>query len=142
MSRFGEAMDDDFNTAGALGHLFDFIRKINRWLSSDPDLGSGAHRSLAEGARDRILQAGSVLGVFHEQAESFFVALRARRLDWLGMDEAEIQAAIERRLEARSNKDFSTADAIRDELAERGIGLKDDPTGTSWTVQRGLTPQG
>ena len=142
MSRFGEAMDDDFNTAGALGHLFDFIRKINRWLGSDPDLNSGARRSLAEGARDRILQAGSVLGVFHEQAESFFVALRARRLDWLGMDEGEIQSAIERRLEARSNKDFAAADAIRDELAERGIGLKDGPTGTKWMVQRDLIPQG
>ncbi len=141
MVRFGEAMDDDFNTAGALGHLFDFIRKLNRWLRSDPNLNSVATRALAEGARDRLLQAGSILGIFHEKAESFFVALRNRRLSWLGIDEKEIQSAIERRLEARRNKDFSAADAIRDELANRGIGLKDGPTGTSWIVQRDLSPQ-
>jgi cysteinyl-tRNA synthetase len=142
MTRFGEAMDDDFNTAGALGHLFDFIRKVNRWLSTQPDLNSPAPRALAEGARDRILQAGSVLGIFHEQANRFFVDLRTRRLTWLGIDEAEIEAAIKRRLEARQNKDFAAADAIRDELAERGIGLKDGASGTNWIVQRGLKPQG
>jgi cysteinyl-tRNA synthetase len=141
MTRFSEAMDDDFNTAGALGHLFDFIRKVNRWLSSQPDLNSPALRALAEGARDRILQAGSVLGIFHEQADSFFVDLRTRRLTWIGVDEAEIEIAIKRRLEARENKDFVAADAIRDELAERGIGLKDGPSGTNWIVQRDLKPQ-
>jgi len=141
LERFGEAMDDDFNTAGALGQLFDFVRKVNRWLGSDPDLSSPPLRALASGARERLLQAGSTLGVLHEQAESFFVALRARRLAYLGLEESAIQDSIERRLEARSNRDFAAADAIRDELEGRGIGLNDGPNGTTWTVQRALAAQ-
>jgi cysteinyl-tRNA synthetase len=141
MGRFGDAMDDDFNTAGALGHVFDFVRKVNRWLGSDPDLESPPRRGLAEAARDRLLQTGATLGIFHEQAEPFFVALRARRLAYLGIDENEIQAAIEQRLQARKDRDFAAADAIRDELVGRGIGLKDGPDGTTWTVQRALAAQ-
>ena len=96
---------------------------------------------LGAGARERLLQAGSVLGLFNENAESFFVALRARRLTYLGIEESAIQEAIEKRLEVRSNRDFAAADAIRDELEARGIGLKDGPSGTTWTVQRVLTAQ-
>ncbi len=141
MERFGAAMDDDFNTAGALGQVFDFLRKVNRWLGANPDLSAPELAALAAGARDRLLQAGSVLGIFHEQAEDFFTGLRTRRLSYLGIEESEIDAAIERRLEARNSRDFAAADAIRDELSERGIALKDGPDGTNWTVQRSLVAQ-
>ncbi|MBJ94650.1 MAG: cysteine--tRNA ligase [Rickettsiales bacterium] len=141
LERFGEAMDDDFNTAGALGHLFDFIRKVNRWLGGEPDFSVVARVQLARAARDRILRAASTLGVLNERAESFFSGLRERRLRWLGIEEREIQQAIDKRLEARSQRDFAAADRIRDQLAERGIALKDSPQGTTWTVQRDLSPR-
>ncbi|HCP48163.1 MAG TPA: hypothetical protein DIU15_19145, partial [Deltaproteobacteria bacterium] len=139
LNKFDSAMDDDFNTAGALGHVFDFVRKVNRWLASEPELTQGPQQKLAEAARDRLLQVGASLGIFHEPAAEFFDGLRDRRLRFLGIDEAEIEDAIQRRIEAREARDFPAADAIRDELIERGVGLKDGAAGTTWVVQRGLS---
>lgn len=139
LNKFDSAMDDDFNTAGALGHVFDFVRKVNRWLASEPELTQGPQQKLAEAARDRLLRVGASLGLFHEPAAEFFDGLRDRRLGFLGIDEAEIEDAIQRRLKAREARDFPAADAIRDELIERGVGLKDGPAGTTWVVQRGLS---
>jgi len=139
LQKFDAAMDDDFNTAGALGHIFDFVRKVNRWLAAKPDLSQTPSLRLAEAARDRLLQVGASLGIFHEPAAEFFDGLRDRRLSFLGLDETEIEDAIARRLGARQDRDFAAADSIRDELLARGVGLKDSPTGTTWTVQRGLS---
>ncbi len=141
MGRFDAAMDDDFNTAGALGQVFELVRRINRWLGGELDLSDTNLRAMAEGARDRLLQVGSVVGLFHEPAQAFFEGLRELRLGFLGMNEAEIENAIRMRTEARGNKDFAAADQIRDELAAKGVGLKDGPKGTTWIVERGLRPQ-
>jgi len=138
MAKVEEAMDDDFNTAGALGHLFDFVRRLNKWLSKDPDGGTPNVQLIAEAARDRFYRIGSILGLFHEESGAFFAGLRDRRLTFVGLSEAEIQDAIDRRLAARVDKDWAAADAIRDELLAKGIGLKDGPEGTGWLVLRGV----
>ena len=139
MDKFGQAMDDDFNTAGALGHLFDYVRRFNKWLASDPDLSRPELRAIAEAARDRFMRMGAVFGLFHETSEAFFAGLRERRLSFVGMTSEEIEAAIVRRNDARTRKDWAAADVIRDELIERGIGLKDGADGTGWVVLRGAT---
>ncbi len=139
MEKFATSMDDDFNTAGGLGHLFDYVRRLNKWLAGGPDLSRPELRAIAEAARDRFLRMGAVLGLFHETAEDFFAGLRERRLAFVGMTAEEIEAAIVRRNDARANKAWAAADAIRDELAAKGIGLKDGAGGTGWIVLRGVT---
>jgi cysteinyl-tRNA synthetase len=137
MERIEHFMDDDFNTAGALGHLFDFVRRLNKWLATDPDLSRPELKLLAEGARDRFYRLGAILGLFHEDAASFFDGLRDRRLSFLGIGEEEINEVIARRNDARANKDWAESDRLRDEIAERGVVLKDGPEGTSWMVRGG-----
>jgi cysteinyl-tRNA synthetase len=138
MGKIDGAMDDDFNTAAALGFVFDFIRRINKFLSERPELGQAVSRALAAAARDRLMQVGALMGIFHEEPAAFFDGLRARRLKFLGVEEGWIREAIGRRAAARATKDFAAADAVRAELAEKGIGLKDGPEGTSWVVERGI----
>ncbi|MCP4872468.1 MAG: cysteine--tRNA ligase [Proteobacteria bacterium] len=138
MTKVEEAMDDDFNTAGALGHLFDYVRRLNKWMAGEPDLSDAGLRAIATGARDRFYRIGAILGLFHEESVAFFEGLRDRRLKFVGMTEAEIEAAIARRNQARADKDWAASDAIRDELAAKGIGLKDGPEGTGWIVLRGV----
>ena len=138
MGKFEKSMDDDFNTAGALGELFNYGRKLNKWLASEPDLSKPELRAIALAARDRFHRVGAILGLFGEVAADFFEGLRQRRLSFLGIDEAFIDDAVVRRKQARADKDWAAADAIRDELTAAGIALKDGPQGTTWVVTRGV----
>lgn len=127
-----EAMNDDCNTAGALGHVFGVVRMANR-LVEDPALRK------AEGVRDlhvRILNDfaawGAVLGVFTQDPATFLQELRDMKLRRAGIDLESIQQLVARRYEAKKAKDFSRADAIREELAALGVEVRDTPTGPVW----------
>jgi cysteinyl-tRNA synthetase len=108
---FEEALDDDLNISEALGVVFDFIRDINRLKAED---------KLSAEERDRALELihkfDTVLNLTYQQA---------------GIN-TEIEALIQKRNEARKNKDFALADKIRDDLLTRGIILEDTPQGVKW----------
>jgi cysteinyl-tRNA synthetase len=106
---FHEAMDDDFNTARAIGHLFDYSRQVNRAL--DEALGSTA-RSAAR----VLLDLGGVLGLFWKAPG---------RESW----DAEVVGLAEARERARRARDWKEADAIRARLLERGVLVEDGPGG-------------
>jgi cysteinyl-tRNA synthetase len=108
---FREAMDDDFNTPGALAVLFDLANEVNRT------------RSLATAGLLRAL-AGT-LGVLQQQPQAFLQA-------GAGLDESAIAALIAQRAQAKQDRNFAEADRIRRELAEQGIELKDSAQGTTW----------
>ncbi len=121
LASFRRAMDEDFNSADALGALFVFVSGVNAALdradtvrAEDRDAAVGALRSM-----------DSVLGLLE-------VAHRARALD--ADTAAWVEEKIERRNAARADRDWATADAIRDELAARGIVLEDGAGGTRWKV--------
>lgn len=134
MSRFREAMDDDFNTAQALGMLFDTVRTLNRFLSE----GGGqsvSSRAWLEQLRGAVTQIGTVLGLFQVNPADWLAAREAAKAQHLEISPDEIEGLIVERAVARKNKDFKRSDEIRDYLLARDIQLVDTPQGTSWKVK-------
>ena len=112
VQRFTEHMDDDLDAPRAVSALFDFIREANRVLDNEAVSSSQAQQVV-----DLLETIDTVLGVMRED-ESL-------------IDE-EIERLIEERQQARRNKDFARADAIRDQLAGQGIILEDTREGVRW----------
>ncbi len=143
--KFDEAMDDDFNTAAALGHLFDAVRALNRLAPDDPaEEKEKAGRFLAGYA---ILDPMfGVLGLLREPAGEYFrcgvtgtpepasmeISAQAPTVRIALLSEDEIHRRIEDRKIARSRKDFAAADRIRRELDADGVLLEDSKAGTTW----------
>jgi len=126
---FKAAMDNDFNTAMALGHLFGLARGMNRALAEPGDPAG-----LAE-ARQTLVELAQVLGLLSRRPEVYVAERRKLLLDREGLSQEEIQALVDQRAEARRARDFARADAIRDELAGRGVLIFDSPEGTTWKLK-------
>ncbi|MEK0416863.1 MAG: hypothetical protein RI949_869 [Pseudomonadota bacterium] len=114
-ARFKAAMDDDFNTPGAVAVLFDLATQVHK--ASSPEQ--------AQAAAAQLKGLAAVLGVLQQDAQSF---LRAG----VQLSEADIAQQIELRAQAKQAKDFKRADEIRAALLAQGIELKDEPHGTTW----------
>ena len=121
VTAFKEAMDDDFNTPGALAVLFDLAREINKLKSANP---LEADRLAA-----RLKQLGGVLGLLEQAPETFLQGEAAEN------EISQIEALIVQRNDARAAKDWAAADAARNALSEMGIVLEDGPNGTTWRKQ-------
>ena len=111
--RFKAAMDEDFGTPEAVAVLFDLASEINRSKSADL-------ASLLKGL-------GGCLGLLQQEPKTYLQAGAA-------VSEERIAALIAERTAAKAAKDFARADAIRQQLLEEGIVLKDSATGTTWEV--------
>ena len=112
LAGFQEAMDDDLNTAGALGALFIFIRDANTAIDQGRITSSDA-----EGIRSALRKIDPVLDIYPR---------REKTLD------SEIEQLIAARNAARKSRNFAESDRIRDELVSKGILLEDTPAGTRW----------
>jgi len=129
--RFVESMDDDFNTARAIGHLFDAVRFINTALAEKkPGVSPGL---LLEGKK-ALLEIGSVLGFFLEEPDTYLLRDRDREAAKRGLSIAEIERLIAERRAARAAKAWQRADEIRKELAGQGVLLQDATDITTWTI--------
>ncbi len=131
---FAEAMDDDVNTAGALGHVFGAVRLAGRVLENKAWKKAAEGRDLLERVLADLKAWGDVLGVFHAAPETFLADLKASRAKRKGIDAAKVEALLVERQEARKSKDFARSDAIRDELAAMGVEVMDTPQGPAWDV--------
>jgi cysteinyl-tRNA synthetase len=132
--RFRTAMDDDFNTALAIGHMFDAVRAINRILAEESNLQGCLQEILSQG-RDDLLRLGEVLGLFVSEPSAWLARSAQEGLSESGLNAEEIESLIVERREARTNKDFARSDQIRDELAAKGVQLLDGPEGTTWKMK-------
>ncbi|WP_404450845.1 cysteine--tRNA ligase [Virgibacillus necropolis] len=110
---FEEAMDDDFNTANAISVLFDLTKEANLYLKS-----KHTSTQVIQSFQDSISTILSVLGIQIEQEKELL--------------DADIDALIQERIEARKNRNFKRADEIRDTLKEKSILLEDTPQGIRW----------
>ncbi len=124
-------MDDDFNTALAIGHIFELLRVVNKYLDSKP--AGGRAVELATKTRDFLKEAGGVLNIFRRTPEQWSRSLMAFKCP--DLSEEFIMTRIQARQAAREKKDWAASDAIRKELEERGIVLEDKKDGTGWKVK-------
>ncbi|MBW2512467.1 MAG: cysteine--tRNA ligase [Deltaproteobacteria bacterium] len=134
-AQFRAAMDDDFNTAQAIGHLFEGVRTINRLVAEKKFRKKADKVASVRALRKKIAELGDVLGLFVSDPAGWLKQQNLKGLQALGLTEADLDAAIQERLEARGNKDFARADQIRDELVQKGIELLDSPAGTTWKIK-------
>lgn len=129
--RFKEAMDDDFNTALAIGNIFELIRILNKYLDGKP---SGKKASgLITRTNDLLKETGNVLNIFNRTPEEWYRALM--KVKNIGLSEEDIHKKISERQSARESKNWAKADAVRKELEEKGIILEDKKDGTGWKVR-------
>jgi cysteinyl-tRNA synthetase len=112
LADFQQAMDDDLNTAGALGALFTLIRDANTAMDAGR-ISAGD----AEGIRAALRKVDPVLDIFPDLDQSL---------------DAEVEGLIEQRNAARKARNFAESDRIRDLLVSKGIILEDTPGGTRW----------
>jgi cysteinyl-tRNA synthetase len=132
LENFREAMNDDINTALALGNLFEAVRAVNRVIAEKKVEENPEWLKRLKTIHGQMLEAGRVLGLFQSPAEAWLNSMKSSGLEETGLSVEKIEALIEERKEARKAKDFARADAVRDELAEKGIILLDSPQGTTW----------
>jgi cysteinyl-tRNA synthetase len=135
VGQFREAMDDDFNTAQAIGHLFEGARAINRLAGEKKFRKNPDKVATVRDLEQSLRELGDVLGLFSSDPAVWLHRQNLRGLENLGIGEQEIQALIAERLQARKDREFARADQIRDELAGHGIELLDSATGTTWKIR-------
>lgn len=109
------ALCDDLNTPLALSYLHETLGNLNKAETKEERIKY----------KSELMANAYMLGLLYNDAESWFKGAASE-------DDAEIEALIAKRAEAKKNKDWAIADAIRNELKERGIVLEDSPTGTTW----------
>ena len=112
--QFITAMDDDLNTADGIAAVFDLIKDINTNI-----IGKDVSKNVCQTAADLFDELCGVLGLLYNR--------KSNELD------DEIEKLIQQRQEAKANKDWATADKIRDDLKAKGIILKDTRQGVTWT---------
>jgi cysteinyl-tRNA synthetase len=118
---FIESMDDDFNTREAIGNLFVFSRKLNSIIANEKP-----GRASLEKVLDFFSEINEVLGIFEDDSK------KTSEKESSGLSDEEIKELIELREKARINRDWATADSIRDELKEKGIIIEDGKEGVRW----------
>jgi cysteinyl-tRNA synthetase len=132
-NRFLDAMDDDFNTGGAMGDVFELLRRLNKYIDDEKlekkELQTPAKLAALRRGVTVFREMGAVMGLFRqppaEKQPGGGNELVGKLMGLL----------IELRAEFRKKKDFATADQIRKRLGEIGVVLEDRPGGTEWTVQ-------
>lgn len=131
---YEEALDDDLNTALALGHIFAQARLANRVLEDRKLAASEEGRDLLREFGERASVWERDLGLFGRDPAKFLLDLRAIRAKRAGLDLERLESLLAGRAKARSEKDFARSDALRAELASMGVEIRDTPEGQEWDM--------
>jgi len=119
LEKFEIAMNDDFNMPVAMSVLFDLTKDLNK-----QDKNSQEAKDLA----GVLCKLGNILGVLESDPEQFFKGNSNNNADF----DAKVEALIAQRIQARSDKNWAQADAVRDELSALGVVLEESKEGTKW----------
>ena len=123
VARFNAAMSDDFNTAEAIAILFEIIKELNRAVKEENEAQAMIFYSTLRHLTD-------ILALVQYDVDEFLKSDIGQ--EQLGLSETEIEDLIQQRVDAKKNKDFANADAIRQSLLDQGVVLEDTRQGTVW----------
>lgn len=130
-----EALDDDFGTPEVFAAIFDVVRVFNslyrKGQKVTPELAA-----LGQNFNDFVLRHGKLMSLFQEEPKAFLKGLDDRVLEQKGIQRSHIDQLVQKRSDARKNKDFAESDRLRDELAGLGIEVQDTPLGSEWEVKK------
>jgi cysteinyl-tRNA synthetase len=128
------ALDDDLNTAAALGHVNSLLHLVQR-IMDDKALRAGAGtRHLPARAAALLPVWQAVFGIFLLPPRQFLEDLKRLRAARRRIDVARVEAMLRERAEARARKDFAAADRVRAALADLGVEVRDSAQGSEWDV--------
>ena len=116
-NKFIEVMDNDLNTADGITVIFDLVKFANTKINESNT------KALIKTVLDKFLELEEVLGI------------KNIKKSHEGIDEDKILALIEERTAAKKNKDYARADAIRDQLDQMGVAIKDTREGVKWELK-------
>ncbi|MGV1098756.1 cysteine--tRNA ligase [Thiovibrio sp. JS02] len=133
--RFLAAMDNDFNSAQGLGHIFEVVKILNKIRQHLPAKTAGADLALLKNAAATIKELAASLGLLAEDPVTHMRNEQEKILQTLTITPADIEQLIRERTAAREEKNWARADEIRDQLLARGIEIKDSSGGTTWQVK-------
>ena len=132
---FEAALDDDLNTAQALGQIFSQVRIVNRLLEEKNLRAAESTRDLLEDFLARARDWDAQLGLFGRDPAEFLTELRAMRAARKNLDMDRVEDLLCQRREARMQKDFTRSDALRRELLDLGVSVRDTPEGQAWDLE-------
>lgn len=132
---FEAALDDDLNTAQALGQIFSQVRIVNRLLEEKNLRAAESTRDLLEDFLARARDWDAQLGLFGRDPAEFLTELRAMRAARKNLDMDRVEDLLRQRREARMQKDFTRSDALRRELLDLGVSVRDTPEGQAWDLE-------
>ncbi len=134
-THFSLAMNDDFNSAKAVGLIFESIKKGNRLLDETSDTPTGDILTTLTLCYNDIKAISGILGIFLQSPSTYFKAKKDKGIKDMAIEPSQIEDLIQQRALARKNRDFSKADEIRDILQAKNITLEDGPEGTTWRFE-------
>ena len=129
-----ESLDDDLNMPVALAKLAEFLRAVNELCDAALRKKGKADATTVDAAKAGFARLAQTLGLGEQDPEQVIRRIRDRRAQARGITPDYVQGQINARAQARADKDFAAADAIRDDLASRGVELLDGAEGTDWTI--------
>ncbi len=127
-------MEDDCNSAAAMGHIFSLVRLVNRCLEDKSARASEGMRDFLLAFQKTMQTWGNVLGLFQAQPSDFLLNLRNQQAKRKELDIKVIENLLAQRQEARAQKDFAKSDTLRDTLSQMGIELRDTANGAEWDI--------
>lgn len=133
--RFCQALDNDFNTAQGLGHIFDVVKTINKITHHLPENPGQEDLDLLKKSSNTLQRIGAILGILQQEPVAYLQAKQQKVLASLEISPAVIDNLIAQRNRARDEKNWDRADQIRAELLAKQIEIKDSASGTTWQVR-------
>lgn len=135
VERFCKAMDNDFNSAQAMGHIFEVVKALNTIRQALPENSAQSDIDILRSGADTIKELAGIMGILKEDPVAYLEEKQQKILSQLDIDLSHIESLLEERAMARNEKNWARADEIRDELLSHDIEIKDGPEGTNWQVK-------
>jgi cysteinyl-tRNA synthetase len=134
LTEFESQMDDDFNSAGALGVLSGLFAQLNELTDKPPVKDKALVGRTLQALRESVRKVSGVLGLFEDDPAQWLLRRRDRAVKERGLDVMKVEQLIQARNDARKAKNFAEADRVREELKGLGVEIMDTAGGTVWKV--------